>query len=182
MRNYLPASLISVVLAIGQVPATAQSARDIMNIFGTIVQTTMVQATQAQWRKLPPSELSCVEDNLRQRGISLQALTMNGIPPSDPRMTGVVGACKFQANLQQPPTVPFQLPAEPPRTANQASKYTIDKIPLGGYISFDSTDYRGYQCRPSEQFSGFTWCQKRRTERNSRGAYLSSYSALHTKD
>ena len=69
MRSCLRASTICIVAGLGlQVPATpslAQSARDIMNIFGAIVQSTMVQATQAEWRKLPPNDRSCVEQTLR---------------------------------------------------------------------------------------------------------------------
>jgi hypothetical protein len=89
MRNYLRALIICIIVGLGfQVPATpsrAQSARDIMNIFGAIVQSTMVQATQAEWKKLPPNDISCVDQTLRQRGISLQALISSGITPSDTR-------------------------------------------------------------------------------------------------
>ncbi|MDU1695876.1 MAG: hypothetical protein E6848_40635, partial [Bradyrhizobium sp.] len=58
----------------------------------------------------------------------------------------------------------------------------MDKVPLGSTISFETANYKEYQCRPSDQFSGFTWCQKQRTERTSRGEYLSSYSLLHTDE
>jgi hypothetical protein len=132
-----------------------------------------------------------VEDSLRQRGISLQALIANGITPTDTRMSELVGTCRSQVSLQQP-TTHLQAPAEPmrpdasqpgtARTPTNVSKYAIDKIALGSYISFETPEYREYQCRPSEQFSGFTWCQRRSTERHPRGAYVSSHSVLHTSD
>jgi hypothetical protein len=51
-----------------------------------------------------------------------------------------------------------------------------------GIRTQDSFAYRQYQCRPSEQFVGFTWCQKKTDERTSRGRFSSSYSILHSQD
>ena len=87
MRNGLRALVVCIFagfgFAVSASPALAQNARDIMGVFGAIMQSTMVQATQAEWRKLPPASLSCVDDTFRQRGISLQALISDGITPSD---------------------------------------------------------------------------------------------------
>ena len=170
-------------------PALAQNARDIMGVFGAIMQSTMVQATQAEWRKLPPASLSCVDETLRRRGIGLQALISEGITPSDSRISPVLMSCRSQAEAQQFANTRFQattestrLSPEVPRTTGQLSKYKVDKIPLGSIIQFESANYKEYQCRPSDQFSGFTWCQKQRTERAPRGAYQSSSSILHTED
>jgi hypothetical protein len=170
-------------------PALAQNTRDIMSVFGAIMQSAMVQATQAEWRKLPPASLSCVDEALRQRGISLRALISDGITPSDSRISAVLVSCRSQAEVQQfantrfqPTTESTRLSPEFPRTMGQPSKYKVDKIPLGSTIPFESANYKEYQCRPSDQFPGFTWCQKQRTERAARGAYLSSSSILHTED
>lgn len=63
----------------------------------------------------------------------------------------------------------------------QPSKYRVDKIALGSIIDFESENYREYQCKPSDQFQGFAWCQKQKNERVPRGEYLSSYSILHNE-
>ena len=127
---------------------------------------------------------------LRQRGISLQALISEGITPSDSKISAVLMSCRSQAEASQqfantrfqPTTEATRLSPEFPRTMGQPSKYKVDKIPLGSTIPFESANYKEYQCRPSDQFSGFTWCQKQRTERAPRGTYLSSSSILHTED
>jgi hypothetical protein len=168
----------------------AQNARDIMSVFGAIMQSTIIQATQAEWGKLPSASRSCVDETLRQRGISLQALISDGITPSDSRISSVLMSCRSQAEASQqfantrfqPTTEGTRLSPEFHRTMEQPSKYKVDKIPLGSTIPFESANYKEYQCRPSDQFSRFTWCQKQRTERAPRGTYLSSSSILHTED
>ena len=50
---------------------------------------------------------------------------------------------------------------------------------LGSRVQFDSSDYREYKCNPSDQFDGFTWCQKTRQER---GFANVTYSILHSQD
>ena len=76
MRRFHSASIIGFLTIIGCGPIAsasfAQSSRDLMNMFGAIMQSAMVQATQTEWRKLPPITLTCVDETLRQRGISVQ--------------------------------------------------------------------------------------------------------------
>ena len=57
----------------------------------------------------------------------------------------------------------------------------VDGLQLGGKVQQDSAAYNQYQCRPSEQFSGYTWCQKKTEERTARGRFSSSYSILHSQ-
>ena len=45
-----------------------------INVFGAIMQSAIVEATQAEWRKLGSASQACVDDTLRQRGLNLQAL------------------------------------------------------------------------------------------------------------
>src|SRR4051794_35516546 len=91
MRKGLRAWAFYVLVAFGfevtASPSLAQNARDVMNIFGAIMQSARVQATQAEWRKLPAVSLSCVRETLRQRGISLEALISTGVVPSDTRIS-----------------------------------------------------------------------------------------------
>src|SRR5213080_1049926 len=37
-------------------------------------------------------------------------------------------------------------------------------------------------CSPSDQFDGFIWCQKARTDKEQRGSYIAAYSLLHSQD
>ena len=65
------------------------------------------------------------------------------------------------------------------------SKYVVDgfrEISLGTLVSFNGSDYQEYQCRPSEQFDGVTWCNKQRVEEEARGSYRSSYTIAHSGD
>ena len=59
------------------------------------------------------------------------------------------------------------------------SRYVVAGLALGSRVQFDSSDYREYKCSPSEQFDGFTWCQKTRQER---GFANVTYSILHSQD
>src|SRR5262249_10964498 len=46
----------------------------------------------------------------------------------------------------------------------QISMYAVDGLALGSHIPSDSPAYREYRCSPSDQFDGFTWCQRTRQE------------------
>jgi hypothetical protein len=71
-------------------------------------------------------------------------------------------------------------PGEP--AAGQAAGYAVDGITLGSKLKLDSAMYREYKCSRSEQFDGFTWCQKSRRDSEKRGSFDLIYSILHTKD
>jgi hypothetical protein len=64
----------------------------------------------------------------------------------------------------------------------QISIYAIDGLALGARIPFDSSAYRQYKCVPSDQFEGFTWCQKTRKGKERRGSFNVVYSMLHSPD
>lgn len=61
-------------------------------------------------------------------------------------------------------------------------EYVVDGLALGNKVVFESAAYRDYQCRPSDQFEGFFFCQKRRQMQDPRGAYTSSNTILHAAD
>ncbi|WP_246668459.1 hypothetical protein [Bradyrhizobium elkanii] len=157
-----------------------------INVFGAIMQSAIVEATQAEWRKIGSASQTCVDGTLRQRGLNLQTLISNGVAPSDSRIANIVANCISQPDPQPYANVKLQPPHDVvrpdlPRSA-QPSKYRVDKVALGSIVEFESANYREYQCRPSDQFPGFTWCQKQRNERVQRGEYLSSHSLLHSQD
>jgi hypothetical protein len=60
--------------------------------------------------------------------------------------------------------------------------YAVEGLSLGSRVKLDSAMYREYKCGPSEQFDGFTWCQKTRRESERRGSFEATYSILHAKD
>lgn len=65
---------------------------------------------------------------------------------------------------------------------NPATPYSVDGLALGGRVNSDSSVYDEYRCSPSEQFDGFIWCQRRRTDQEARGQFVSSWSILHSQD
>jgi hypothetical protein len=60
--------------------------------------------------------------------------------------------------------------------------YAVSGLRLGSRVQFDNSDYREYKCGPSDQFVGFTWCQKTRQERDRRVLSNVTYSILHSPD
>jgi serine protease Do len=58
--------------------------------------------------------------------------------------------------------------------------YSVGELTLGG--RYNSDVYRKYDCNPSEQFEGFTWCVLKKDEREKRGSFKASYSILHSQD
>ena len=84
-----------------------------------------------------------------------------------------------QARLRKLPPVITRFEAG---VNNQRSVYAVDGLSLGGQVRFDSAAYRKYQCSPSDQFAGFTFCRKRQVDHEARGRYTSFYSILHSAD
>jgi hypothetical protein len=68
------------------------------------------------------------------------------------------------------------------RTGSQSSAYAVSGVTLGATLQFGSSAYREYKCSPSDQFDGFTWCQKTRKEKERRGTFTATYSILHSRD
>ncbi|NPU13071.1 hypothetical protein HL666_20075 [Bradyrhizobium sp. 83002] len=169
--------------------AKAQSANDIINIFGGMVQAAIGQAIQAEWKKLPLDEVSCIDRNLRDRGSSLGALIQQNIGPGDVRLGDIRSGCR-RANVQQQPVLPGPLPAPDLREPGPArvrekvvtTGYSVDNLVLGEKISQESAVYKEYQCGPSQQFTELTRCQRRVPEKIQRGSFVSTYSLLHSGD
>ena len=239
----------------------AQSPADFINGVGQLVQSGIRAATQAEWEKRPGAEISCVDQQLRQTGKSINSIIGQGIGPSDSRIAGILNACRgtsdassvaggpsfncdsvsrtdeiaicsdselsrldrivaagyeylrarYGAAAAQSVAAPllrqrqacgsevecirraqmaaigaFQargapgLPYQPGGRGGVA--YTVDGLQLGNNVVMGSAAYREYACAPSEQFAGFTWCQRRRNENSPRGAYASSNTILHSPE
>ncbi len=78
--------------------------------------------------------------------------------------------------------VPISLVALAAAASAQTAPYSVNDFVLGGQAPFDSAAYRDYRCGPSEQFDGFTWCQKTRQGGERRGAFRVTQSMLHSRD
>src|SRR5215471_11253015 len=149
----------------------AQRPDGFLRTFGTIAQSATVQATQAAWAKLPSEEAACINDALYQQGGSVEALIQRGVLPSDPRLANERSNCQKQFERQ-----------EPQPTGSQRSVYAVGGVALGATVQSGSSGYREYKCAPSDQFDGFTWCQKTRKGKERRGRFNAIYSILHSPD
>ena len=74
-----------------------------------------------------------------------------------------------------------QLERQEDRVRVQSSAYAVSGVVLGAPVQFDSAAFKDYKCTPSDQFDGFTWCQKTREEKERRGKFISTYSILHSR-
>jgi len=141
--------------------AFAQSPYNLMNLFGGIMQSALTQAAISEWRKIPPEELSCMKEILQQRGVSIQSLIQQGIAPFDVRLSDVRTNCQLErktgvggsdTNTRQSSRTEFLGASESP--------YIVDGLALGAKVAFNSAVYREYECTPSDQFEGLSWCRR----------------------
>src|SRR5262249_16759444 len=65
--------------------------------------------------------------------------------------------------------------------AAEPTQYAVSGLAIGAPMASDGS-YREYKCNPSDQFNGFTWCQKTRNAKDRRGSYTSAYSLLHSRE
>jgi hypothetical protein len=151
--------------------ALAQGPDDFLRTFGTIKQPATVQATQAAWAELPSEQAGCINDALYQQGGSVEALIQRGVLPSDSRLANARSNCQNQFERQ-----------DPQPTGGQSSAYAVSDVALGATVKFGSFAYKEYRCAPSDQFDGFTWCQKTRKGKERRGKFNATYSILHSRD
>jgi hypothetical protein len=79
-------------------------------------------------------------------------------------------------------TTPAEFAQTAPTTRGQISAYTVDGLALGERVQSNDAGYREYKCAPSDQFDGFTWCQKSRHQRERRRSFNTTYSLLHSRD
>src|SRR5262245_40266040 len=96
-----------------------------------------------------------------------------------PRWLGVLALLSAGGSLAL-----AQAPGDSGRTAcgPQDPVYAVGGLTLGARVPFDSAAYREYKCGPSDQFDGFTWCQRIRQDKERRGAFAATYSILHARD
>lgn len=76
--------------------------REMFELFGGMIRSGIAAATQADWERLPGSEVACVDGALRQRGSSINEMIRQGVSPSDPRVSGFRNQCRNQSNASGP--------------------------------------------------------------------------------
>jgi hypothetical protein len=150
--------------------ALAQSLDDIINQLPAIAQSGIAKLAESEWKKLPSTELDCINQKLRERGDSSQSFAQRGIFPFDSRVAEIRSQCRSSPAS----TTPDQSSAQ--------TNYAVDGIAVGSRLKLDSAAYRDYKCSPSEQFDGLTWCQRARNDQERRGAPAATYSILHAHD
>jgi uncharacterized protein len=92
--------LLSLIIALPY-EAAAQE-QDVFRLFGGMIRSGIAAATQADWERLPGSEVACVDGALRQRGSSINEMIRQGVSPSNSRMSGLRSQCRNQANASGP--------------------------------------------------------------------------------
>lgn len=118
--------VLAVFLVIADAPlAFAQSPSSMFQLFNGLVGTAIAQATLAEWRKLPPETLQCVDQRLRQDGQSIQTAIRQGIRPDDPRLASARVACRTDIGLS---------PSFDCSRANQPDERTICTHPELGHL------------------------------------------------
>jgi Superinfection immunity protein len=245
--------------------ARAQNPEDFFKGMGRIVQSGIRAAIQAEWEKIPTTEVACIDQRLKEAGGSINSVVGQGIGPSDNRIAAIRNAChspsalpnmlagpsfdcgvasrtdevavcsdkelsrldrivaagyeylrgRYGDNVAQSVAAPllkqrhacgsdiecirrtqtatitaFQARGAPVQAMSQPSQsglrngvvYTVDGLQLGSRVVLDSPVYREYSCTASNQFSNFTWCQRKRLENLPRGQFNSSNTILHSPD
>ena len=263
----LAARVILVVLLAsgGWSGASAQSLDQIFQGIGRQGQPRRA-AIQAEWEKISPGEILCVDNRLRRARRSVSTLIDRGIGPTDNRVSGIVSDCRADrdsnsSNVSATPSfncraatqpdelaicanpelarldravvegyermlgsegggaaksvaepllhrrhacgpdidcikrvqltaiaafqargAPVQVPGSAVVTARDRGVYSVAGMQLGNNVGVGSADYRDYTCAPSEQYGGFTVCQRQLSERSRRRGVSESTSFLHAAD
>jgi hypothetical protein len=141
--------------------------------FGGIPQWVVTKAVQVEWRRFSDTEMTCIEQTLRQRGSTMSAPIGQGIPPSDAQIAAERASCRNQ--IAQPISLTRT-------TSPQTDPYSVDGLALGSKVAFESATYRQYHCVPSQEFQGFVWCTKASNDKVARGRFEVWSSILHARD
>ena len=86
-------------------PVYAQNINDFFTIFGGDKQRAPTQV-QAEWRGLPPAEMSCIDHRLRSKGSSVEALIRGGVKPSAARLVELRSSCREFVHRSQTGSAP----------------------------------------------------------------------------
>jgi hypothetical protein len=171
--------LVGLLSLAGLGSAAAQNLEEFFGGLGRQVQQLPRRVvTQAEWERLSPGEILCVDNRLRRNRRSVNTLIDRGIGPSDNRVAGIVSECRTSTET----AVPNRPAAAAQVTPRDNAAYVINGLSLGGNVQVGSTNYLDYACAPSPHYDGFTACQRQTAERSRRRRISESTSFLHTAD
>ncbi len=111
----------------------AQNLGDIINQLPAIAQSGIAKLSEAEWKKLPQTELDCLNQKLRERGDSVQSLARRGVLPFDSRAAEIRSQCRPSSAAASFEQSPAQI------------KYAVDGLALGSRVKPDSAAYREYK-------------------------------------
>jgi hypothetical protein len=167
------AALLSLAVLCICSDALARSPGDVFDHFAGTPQLVVTKVAHAEWRKSPDAEITCVEQDLRPRGIEHSASDRAGIPSSDGRVAPGHAPCR---NQMRQPVLLTRL------TSAQTDPYNVDGLTLGSKVAYGTLAYQHYQCGPSQKFEGFVWCTKPISDKEARGRFKAWFSILHAQD
>ena len=94
------------VLSLGGVAtAAAQNIEQFFNGIGRMGQPRRA-AIQAEWEKISPGEILCVDNRLRRARRSVNTLIDRGIGPNDNRVAGIVSECRADGDAPRETATP----------------------------------------------------------------------------
>jgi len=87
-------------------PALAQNINNLLRIFGDNRQRAARQAS-VEWRRVPPAEMACIDQRLKHKGSSTEALVRRGVTPSAARLIELRSSCRDFVESVQMDTAPL---------------------------------------------------------------------------
>lgn len=97
------------------------------------------------------------------------------LSPRSRKVGDIVGFCALTLLIAGPSSQAFA-------QSGDRTQYIVDGLALGDLVHPNSSIYREYQCRSSEQFASFIWCKRRKIENGRYGQFTSVNSILHSAD
>jgi hypothetical protein len=172
--SVLSAAFLSFAFLCNGSEALARNPRDALNQFsGTSQSVVVTKAIQAEWRKSPDVEITCVEQDLRPGGASISALLELGISTFDGGVARDRASCRIQMAQSVLPTRLTSAPTDP---------FSVDGWTLGSKMPYGNPAYQQYQCVPSQKFDEFVWCTKTISDKEPRGRFRAWFSMLRAED
>ena len=149
LRLAMKVALAGLLVFAGLSDGSAQSLNQIFEGIGRFGQPRRA-AIRAEWEKISPSEILCVDKRLRRARRSVSTLISRGIGPTDNRVAGVVNDCRADRNPDR--SAGTATPSFDCRAATYPDELTIcanpdlarlDRAVVEGYEQMLSSDGEG---------------------------------------
>jgi type IV secretory pathway VirB10-like protein len=143
------AAFAGVCLCALATPAPGQNLNEILNQLQGMAQSENIKRVQAEWNKLPQSELACVTQKLSDRGDNVQSLVRRGVLPSDARVTEVRSQCTHAV----PATSPQDQPSTQAKPTAHAAETPVatQPVPQAAQAEEPKPDVELYELRQTNE-------------------------------